>query len=104
MLYAFSSGVGNNGSAFAGLNANTPMWNTTLGLAMLAGRFLMILPLLALAGNLAKKVVPASGGAAGNGSGLRRTAGERRAHRGRVDLPARALAGTDPRTLSDDAF
>ncbi|MDX9971842.1 MAG: potassium-transporting ATPase subunit KdpA [FCB group bacterium] len=63
MLYAFSSGVGNNGSAFAGLNANTPMWNTALGLAMLAGRFLMILPLLALAGNLAKKkVVPASGG------------------------------------------
>jgi K+-transporting ATPase ATPase A chain len=63
MLYAFSSGVGNNGSAFAGLNANTPMWDTTLGLAMLAGRFLMILPLLALAGNLAKKkIVPASGG------------------------------------------
>ena len=44
MLYAFSSGTGNNGSAFAGLTANTPWYNTTLGLAMLIGRFLMIVP------------------------------------------------------------
>src|SRR5262245_45114565 len=44
MLYAYSSGTGNNGSAFAGLNANTPFWNTTLGIAMLGGRFLMIIP------------------------------------------------------------
>ncbi|PYQ54702.1 MAG: potassium-transporting ATPase subunit KdpA [Acidobacteria bacterium] len=59
MLYAYSSGAGNNGSAFAGLNANTPFYNTTLGLDMLFGRFWMILPALALAGSLAgKKVTP----------------------------------------------
>jgi K+-transporting ATPase ATPase A chain len=63
MLYAFSSAVGNNGSAFAGLTANEPHWDTTLGLAMLFGRFLMIVPILALAGNLAsKKLIPASAG------------------------------------------
>jgi len=59
MLYAFSSGAGNNGSAFAGLNANTPWYNTTLGLTMLAGRFLMIIPALGIAGAMVgKKVVP----------------------------------------------
>jgi len=59
ILYAFTSAAGNNGSAFAGLNANTPWYNTALGLAMLAGRFWMILPVLALAGLLAgKKAVP----------------------------------------------
>jgi K+-transporting ATPase ATPase A chain len=67
ILYAFSSAVGNNGSAFAGLTANPadgdPHWDTTLGIAMLIGRFLMIVPILALAGNLAsKKLVPASAG------------------------------------------
>ena len=63
MLYAFSSGTGNNGSAFAGLSSNTPWYNTTLGLAMLFGRFAMIVPVLALAGSLArKKLIPASGG------------------------------------------
>jgi potassium-transporting ATPase potassium-binding subunit len=63
MLYAFSSGTGNNGSAFAGLTANTPWYNTTLGLAMLFGRFLMIVPIMALAGSLVqKKLVPASAG------------------------------------------
>jgi potassium-transporting ATPase potassium-binding subunit len=63
MLYAYSSGTGNNGSAFAGLNANAPRYNTTLGVAMLSGRFLMIVPILALAGNLGrKKRVPAGGG------------------------------------------
>lgn len=55
ILYAFSSATGNNGSAFAGLSANTPWYNTTLGLAMLIGRFLMIVPVLAIAGSLAKK-------------------------------------------------
>lgn len=54
-LYAYSSGTGNNGSAFAGLNANTPWYNFTLGLAMLIGRFLFIIPLLAAAGSLAMK-------------------------------------------------
>jgi len=52
MLYAFSSATGNNGSAFAGLTANTPWFNTTLGFAMLIGRFLMIVPIMALAGSL----------------------------------------------------
>jgi K+-transporting ATPase ATPase A chain len=61
ILYAYSSGAGNNGSAFAGLNANTPWWNVSLGLTMLIGRFLMIVPALAIAGSLVgKKVVPAS--------------------------------------------
>ena len=63
ILYAFSSGTGNNGSAFAGLTANTYRYNTTLALAMLIGRFFFIVPVLALAGNLAKKkTVPESGG------------------------------------------
>ncbi len=61
MLYAFTSATGNNGSAFGGLNANTYWYNTTLGVAMLVGRFLMIIPMLAIAGNLAKKkMVPAT--------------------------------------------
>ncbi|MEW6440072.1 MAG: potassium-transporting ATPase subunit KdpA [bacterium] len=63
ILYAFSSGAGNNGSAFAGLNANTDWYNISLGLTMLAGRFLMILPALAIAGSMAAKktVVPGPG-------------------------------------------
>ncbi len=61
ILYAYSSGTGNNGSAFAGLNGNTLWYNLTLGLAMLFGRFVMIVPVMALAGNLArKKLVPPS--------------------------------------------
>jgi len=61
ILYAYTSGAGNNGSAFAGLNANTPWWNVSLGITMLAGRFLMIVPALAIAGSLVgKKVVPPS--------------------------------------------
>jgi len=63
ILYAFSSGAGNNGSAFAGLSGNTPWYNTTLGLDMLFGRFLMIVPIMALAGSLVqKKVAPVSAG------------------------------------------
>jgi K+-transporting ATPase ATPase A chain len=63
MLYAFSSGTGNNGSAFAGLSGNTPWYNTTLGLAMLSGRFVMIVPVMALAGSLGrKKLLPSSVG------------------------------------------
>ena len=63
ILYAFSSGAGNNGSAFAGLSGNTPWYNTTLGVDMLFGRFLMIVPIMALAGSLVqKKVAPASAG------------------------------------------
>ena len=63
ILYAFSSTNGNNGSAFAGLSGNTPWYNTTLGLAMLIGRFLMIIPIMAMAGSLArKKIAPPSAG------------------------------------------
>ena len=63
ILYAYSSAINNNGSAFAGLSANTPWYNTTLAIAMLVGRFFVIIPALALAGNLAgKKAVPESAG------------------------------------------
>jgi potassium-transporting ATPase potassium-binding subunit len=63
IIYAYTSATGNNGSAFAGLNANTHWYNLTLTSAMLIGRFLMIVPMLALAGNLAKKkLVPPSPG------------------------------------------
>ncbi|WP_263418993.1 potassium-transporting ATPase subunit KdpA [Terriglobus albidus] len=63
ILYAYTSATGNNGSAFAGLNANTHWYNYTLGIAMFFGRFMMIIPMLAIAGNLAgKKIVPASSG------------------------------------------
>ena len=63
ILYAYSSANGNNGSAFAGLNANTPWYNTTIGLAMLIGRFLMIVPIMALAGSLGqKRIAPPSAG------------------------------------------
>jgi K+-transporting ATPase ATPase A chain len=63
MLYAYSSASGNNGSAFAGLTTNTYWYDTTMGIAMIIGRFFMIVPVLALAGNLAKKkLVPPSAG------------------------------------------
>jgi potassium-transporting ATPase potassium-binding subunit len=63
ILYAFTSAAGNNGSAFAGLNANTTWYNTALGFTMLGGRFLMMIPMLALADNLArKKSIPPSPG------------------------------------------
>jgi K+-transporting ATPase ATPase A chain len=63
ILYAFTSGTGNNGSAFAGLSANTPFYNTTIGIAMLIGRFMIIVPVLAVAGSLGrKKIVPVSAG------------------------------------------
>lgn len=63
ILYAYTSATANNGSAFAGLNANTHFYNLTIATAMLVGRFLMIVPMLALAGNLAgKKLVPPSSG------------------------------------------
>ena len=61
ILYAFTEGAGNNGSAFAGISANTLWYNTTIGITMLIGRFMMIVPMLAIAGNLArKKIVPPS--------------------------------------------
>jgi len=61
ILYAFTEGAGNNGSAFAGISANTLWYNTTIGITMLIGRFMMIVPMLAVAGNLGtKKIVPPS--------------------------------------------
>jgi K+-transporting ATPase ATPase A chain len=61
ILYAYTEGAGNNGSAFAGISANTLWYNTTIGVTMLIGRFMMIIPMLAIAGNLArKKIVPPS--------------------------------------------
>jgi len=63
ILYAFTSAAGNNGSAFAGLNANTPYYNLMLSLVMLIGRFVVILPVMAIAGQMVgKKVAPASAG------------------------------------------
>jgi len=63
VLYAYTSAAANNGSAFGGLSGNTPWYNLTIGLAMLMGRFLVIIPAMAIAGSLVtKKVVPASAG------------------------------------------
>ena len=71
ILYAFTSAVGNNGSAFAGLTANTPYYNGLLGVAMWVGRFFIIVPMLAIAGSLAaKKHTPASAGSFPTTGGL----------------------------------
>ncbi|MGA7674856.1 MAG: potassium-transporting ATPase subunit KdpA [Rhizomicrobium sp.] len=71
ILYSYVSATGNNGSAFAGISANTLFYNTTLGLAMFIGRFLMIVPMLAVAGSLAaKKIVPPSAGTFPTDTGL----------------------------------
>jgi K+-transporting ATPase ATPase A chain len=71
ILYAFTSAVGNNGSAFAGLTANTPYYNGLLGLAMWVGRFFIIVPMLAIAGSLAaKKHTPESAGSFPTTGGL----------------------------------
>ena len=70
-LYAYTSATGNNGSAFAGLSANNPFWNVTLGIACLIGRFLFIIPMMAIAGALAaKKIVPVSAGTFPTDGGL----------------------------------
>ena len=71
VLYTFVSGTANNGSAFGGLNANTPFFNTTIAFAMLIGRYLTLLPMLAVAGALAaKKTVPAGPGTLSTSSAL----------------------------------
>jgi K+-transporting ATPase ATPase A chain len=63
ILYAYSSAAGNNGSAFAGLNANTPWWDTSMGITMLFGRFFMMIPVMAMAGSMrGKRPVPAGPG------------------------------------------
>ncbi len=71
ILYGFASGVGNNGSAFAGLGANSQWYNVLIGLAMLIGRFAVIVPVLAIAGNMAaKKAAPSGAGTFNTGSVL----------------------------------
>ena len=71
VLYAYTEGVNNNGSAFAGLSSNTPFYNTTIGIAMLVGRFFVIIPMLAIAGSLAaKNIAPPSAGTFPTDGGL----------------------------------
>jgi K+-transporting ATPase ATPase A chain len=71
ILYAYSSATANNGSAFAGLGTNNPYWNVTMAIAMFMGRFLFIIPTLAVAGSLAaKKIVPPSAGTFPTDNGL----------------------------------
>jgi K+-transporting ATPase ATPase A chain len=71
LLYAYTSATGNNGSAFAGLDATSPFWLVTLGVAMLVGRFLMVVPILAIAGSLGRKhKVPPGAGTLPTGSTL----------------------------------
>ena len=103
ILYAYTSGTGNNGTAFAGLTANTLFYNTTLGLAMFIGRFLMIVPMLAIAGSLAaKKIVPAVGRhLPDQRPAVRRPAGRRDPDRRRPDLLPGARARPDRRALRD---
>ena len=105
MLYAYSSATGNNGSAFAGISANTPWYNVTIGLATIIGRFLFLLPLLAVAGSLAaKKRVPVtSGHAADRRRSVCRLAGRHRRDRGRADVLPGAVAGANRRALPDAA-
>ena len=103
ILYAFTSGTANNGSAFAGISANTLWYNTTIGMAMLVGRFFMIIPMLAIAGNLARKktVPPSAWDFPGYHAALHDAAGERDRDRRRADIFPGAEPGTDCRTLAD---
>ena len=96
VLYAFTSAANNNGSAFAGLTANTPWLNTALGVAMLLGRFVPIVLVLALAGSLAKQdVVPVDRRHAPDlPPAVRRAARRRRGHRHRTHLLPRTHAGS----------
>ena len=95
--------TGNNGSAFAGLSGNTPFYNLTIGLAMLIGRFLIIVPMMAIAGSLAarrscrRRRAPSRPRAA-----VRRPAGRRDPDRGRPDLLPGTGARADRRALRDD--
>ena len=99
ILYAFSSAGNNNGSAFAGLSANTPFYNTALGLAMLFSRYWLAIPMLAIAGSLAaKKKVPVGAWHAAHAhAAVRGHPDRRRHHRRRAHLHPRARAGPDRR-------
>ncbi len=102
ILYAYSSGAGNNGSAFAGLNANTPWYNVTLALAMLAGRFLMIVPILGIAGSMVgKKIGPGgTGHVSHRRRAVRRSPRRRRADRRSSDVLPGAVARSHRRAFS----
>ncbi len=97
ILYAYTSGAGNNGSAFAGINANTPWYNLTLGIDMLIARFLFIIPALAIAGSLAaKKLIPVTSGTLPTHGSLFVVLLDRnRRHRRRADVFPGAFAGSD---------
>ncbi len=99
ILYAFSSAAGNNGSAFGGLAVNTDFYNYALAICMFAGRFAIIVPVLAIAGSMAvKKVAPPSPGTfPDHRRHLRGAAHRRRAHRRRAHLFPRARARADQR-------
>ena len=103
ILYAYTSGTGNNGSAFAGISANTKWYNTTIGIAMLLGRFMIIVPMLALAGNLGRKklVPPSLGHLPGDHAALHHAAGRRDRDRRRADILPRAEPRPDRRALPD---
>ena len=103
ILYAYSSGVGNNGSAFAGINANTPWYNLTIGLAMLIGRFLIIIPMLAVAGSLATKKTCArhKRHAPDPRAPVRRRPGRNDSDRRRPDLFPGAFTRSDCRAFPD---
>ena len=94
ILYAFSSASNNNGSAFAGLSANTPFYNTALGICMLFARYWLAIPVLALAGALAaaKRVPRVGRHAADAHAAVRRRADRHGGHRRRADVRARAGA------------
>ena len=103
-LYAYTSATGNNGSAFAGLSANTMFYNTTLAFAMLIGRFLMVIPALAIAGSLAQQEDPAaiSGNVPDPRLAVRPARLGRDPHPWRSHILPRALARTGRRTFRDD--
>ena len=102
VLYAFSSAGNNNGSAFAGLSANVPFYNTALGLAMLLARYWLAIPILAIAGSLAeRRSCRRAGHVADAHAAVRGAVGERRDDRRRADVHSGAGAGADRRTLAD---
>jgi K+-transporting ATPase ATPase A chain len=104
ILYAFASATGNNGSSFAGLSTNTVFYNMTLVGAMLMGRFIYVIPLLAVAGSLAQKKRIAPSGRVGSDAqpAIRRIIGRRRADHGRPRLFPRRVARTRDRAGGDE--
>ena len=104
ILYAFTSATGNNGSAFAGLSANTWYYNLTLAVAMLMGRFIFVIPLLAVAGSLATEEAarPFGRHLPDAQPAIRRIAGRRHSDHGRPDLLPGRLARASGRASRDE--